>query len=148
MYRFINFNDEKVDSMLVIELADLAKTLAKDAGFDTEFRVHSYVDRQEKIIYISHFWNHRATDLMIAGLKTDVYLRAFGNLHYSDFHEVNAFNRWTERKKNRRFAQQLFKMLEDFRIEAVCIKRRPGMAKDFEKRRSVYMEYFKCINLF
>lgn len=143
MYRFINFNDEKVDSMLVMELTDLAKTLAKDASFDTEFRVHSYVDRSEKIIYVSHFWNHRPYDLMVAGLKTDVYLRAFGNLHYSDFHEVNAFNHWAETQKNGRFAQQLFKMLEDLRVEAICIQLRPGMGKDFAKRRQVYMEYFK-----
>lgn len=143
MYRFINFNDEKVDSMLVMELTDLAKTLAKDASFDTEFRVHSYVDRSSKIIYVSHFWNHRPFDLMVAGLKTDVYLRAFGNLHYSDFHEVNVFNKWVETQKNYRFAQQMFKLLEDLRVEAICIKLRPGMAKDFAKRRQVYMEYFK-----
>ena len=80
MYRFIDFNDEKIDSMLLMELSDLCKTLAKDARYDAEFRVHSYLNEFEKKIYISHFWNHREEQVMISGMKSDVYLRALGNV--------------------------------------------------------------------
>ncbi len=48
MQRFIQFNDEKIDSMIVMELADLVTTLTKNLDYEVEFGVHSYLDRMSK----------------------------------------------------------------------------------------------------
>lgn len=143
MYRFINFNDEKVDSMLVMELTDLAKTLTRDHEYEIEIRVHSYISLQEKKIYISHFWNHRPENIVISGMKSDLFLRAFGNLYYTNHQAVSAYRKWAEETSLSSFAKQLFMLAEDLRIEELCKKERPGMARDFSIRRQIYRNYFE-----
>ncbi|MCJ8006569.1 nitric oxide reductase activation protein NorD [Lederbergia wuyishanensis] len=143
MYRFINFNDEKIDSLLLMELADLTKTLAKDEEYKTEFRVHSYINKVEKQIYVSHFWNHRPEMDMKAGMKSDVFLRAYGNIYFTDDQEVNKYGNWCETRKIPRFAKQLFALAEDVRIEEQCKKSRPGMGQEFRVRRNIYNNYFE-----
>lgn len=143
MYRFIDFNDEKIDSLFVMELSDLTKTLAKNPEFDTEVRVHSYISRTEKKIYVSHFWNHREEDITRAGMKSDVFLRALGNVRYTNFEQVKHYAHWAERSHIPRFAKQLFVLAEDIRIEELCKKARPGMKKEFQVRRNVYYQFFQ-----
>ena len=143
MNRFIQFNDEKVDSMLLMELVDLAKTLTRDSEYDTKFRVHSYLNRLEKNIYVSHFWNHRPENIMKSGMKSDVFLRALGNQRFTDFQTAVKYGEWAEKTANPRFAKQLFMLAEDLRIEEMCKKERPGMTHDFSVRRDVYFSYFE-----
>ncbi|MCM3109430.1 vWA domain-containing protein [Lederbergia lenta] len=143
MYRFIHFNDEKIDSMLLMELADLTRTLTKDYEYETEFRVHSYLDKSEKRVYVSHFWNHRPVDIMRAGMKSDVFLRALGNIQFTNFPSAIKFYEQVEGYKHPRFIKQLFKLAEDLRIEEECKKIRPGMIKEFTVRRQIYMNYFQ-----
>lgn len=143
MYRFIDFNDEKIDSLVLMELADLTKTLARDPEYETEFRVHSYLDRSERKVYVSHFWDHRPTEIVRAGMKSDVFLRAFGNIQFTDFEAAAKFYKEAEAYKLTRFAKQLFKLAEDLRIEERCKKERPGMAREFTVRRQIYMDYFQ-----
>ncbi|MBS4199398.1 hypothetical protein KHA93_07000 [Bacillus sp. FJAT-49732] len=143
MYRFIDFNDEKIDSLLLMELADLTKTLTKDKEYNTEFRVHSYISKVEKKIYVSHFWNHRPEMIMRAAMKSDVFLRAQGNMYYTDDQVVVQYGKWCETTYIPRFAKQLFALAEDIRIEELCKKARPGMGKEFQIRRDVYNTYFE-----
>ncbi len=143
MYRFINFNDEKIDSLLLMELADLTKTLSRDPEFDTDFRVNSYIDHRNKKVYVSHFWTHREEHIMRSGMKSDVYLRAYGNLYYSNVRELYDYANWSEQTKIPRFAKQLCMLAEDVRIEELCKRTRPGMKKDFRVRRDIYENHFE-----
>ncbi|MCR2820133.1 vWA domain-containing protein [Lederbergia panacisoli] len=143
MYRFIDFNDEKIDSLLLMELADLTKTLSKNHEYHTEFRVHSYISKAEKKVYVSHFWNHRPEIIMRAGLKSDVYLRALGNMYFTNDKVVARYGNWSETTNIPRFAKQLFALTEDLRIEELCKKARPGMTKEFRIRRNIYNNYFE-----
>ncbi|MCJ7841176.1 hypothetical protein MUB24_09760 [Lederbergia sp. NSJ-179] len=143
MYRFIDFNDEKIDSLLIMELSDLAKTLVRDPDYEVELRVHSYVSKEDKKIYVSHFWNHRSEPLTVSGMKSDVYLRAMGNFHYTDQKVVDHFVEWSQNTSLPRFAQQLFSLAEDLRVEEICKRKRPGMRKEFQVRRQVYLEFFQ-----
>ncbi|MED1201555.1 vWA domain-containing protein [Heyndrickxia acidicola] len=142
MERFIQFNDDKIDSMLLMELEDLAKTLTRDKEYEVRFSVHSYLDKKEKNIYISHFWNHRPEEIMRAGLKSDVFLRAIGNFGYSDTEESKRYLHQIEKTHLKRFAKQLFMMMEDARVEELSKKERPGIKKSFSIRRTVYRNYF------
>lgn len=143
MQRFIQFNDEKVDSMIVMEMADLVTTLTKNPEYEVEFGVHSYLDRSTKKIYVSHFWNHRPQHLLIDGIKSDVFLRAIGNLKYTDSQQVQRYINSLANINLKSFAKQLFIVTEDLRIEELIKKERPGTKKVFFHRKKVYQKYFQ-----
>ncbi|MGE6259625.1 vWA domain-containing protein [Heyndrickxia sporothermodurans] len=143
MQRFIQFNDEKIDSMIVMEMTDLVATLTKDSDYEVEFGVHSYLDWKDKKIYISHFWNHRSRDTLIDGLKSDVYLRAIGNYQYTDEQQVQRLMRKAQSKPLKSLIKQLFIVAEDLRIEELIKKERPGTKSIFHRRKQVYQQYFE-----
>jgi nitric oxide reductase activation protein len=143
MERFIQFNDDKIDSMLLMELEDLAKTLTRDKEYEVSFSVHSYLDRKPKKIYISHFWNHRPGNILKAGLKSDVFLRAIGNYMYSETTAAKNYLANIENTHLKRFGKQLFILMEDARVEELSIRERPGIKKAFAIRRTVYRQYFE-----
>ncbi|MBO0995129.1 vWA domain-containing protein [Bacillus sp. SD088] len=143
MYRFIDFNDEKIDSLFMMELSDLAKTLVKDEEYEVDLRVHSYIDTADKKIYASHFWNHRSEKDRVLGMKSDVYLRALGNYHFTDQKVIRKFVEWSTYTNVPRFARQLFSLAEDLRIEEICKRKRPGMRREFSQRRKLYLGFFQ-----
>lgn len=143
MERFIQFNDEQIDSMLFMELSDLAKTLMREKEYELEFGVHSYLDIAEHKVFVRHFWNHRPPSIMKNGLKSDVFLRAIGNFHYTNYDDVFAFLKKLESIKLKSFAKQLFVLGEDLRIEENCKRERAGTVKAFRTRRQIYWDYFE-----
>lgn len=140
--KFIKFNDSKIDSLLFMELTDLAKTLAKSDQVEVEYGVQSYYNPFEKKIYMSHFWKDRDERDMVAGLKSDVYLRSVGTRYSSmtDFAEMLAAIRQFQFKS---LAKQLFMLFEDIRIEECIKKERPGTKSVFLSRKSMYRKHFK-----
>lgn len=143
MHRFIAFNDEKADTLLMLELTDLAKTLTKTSLYEAEIRAHSYLSKRERKVFVSHFWNHRPDWVKKPGMKSDVYLRALGNINFTDFQDVDQFRDIISASPIPRFAGHLFVLAEDLRIEELCKKERPGMAFEFNVRRKIYTEYFE-----
>ncbi|MGR3206969.1 vWA domain-containing protein [Bacillus glycinifermentans] len=139
--KFIKFNDSKIDSLLFMELTDLAKTLAKSDQVEVEYGVQSYYNPFEKKVYMSHFWKDRAHPDMVAGLKSDVYLRSVGTRYSSmkDFAKMLDDIRHFQFKS---FAKQLFMLFEDVRIEECIKKERPGTKNVFFKRRNMYRKHF------
>ncbi len=143
MERFIQFNDEQIDTMLLMELDDLVKTLIKQKEYSVEFRPHSYLDRKEKKVYVSHFWNHRPFTVMKNGLKTDVFLRAMGNFTHTDVKDLYEFEKQCQSLQFQSFATQVFTLVEDMRIEELCKRERPGTKKAFAVRQEIYLQYFQ-----
>ncbi len=142
MERFIQFNDEKIDSFLYMELNDLCKSLTKKKEIEMEYSPNSYIDLQKGKIYVSHFWHHRSELEERMGLKSDVYLRALGNYHHSNFMEWSEFSTILQNIKLSHFGKQLFIFAEDLRIEELCKRERPGTMKAFQIRRNVLRNYF------
>lgn len=140
--RFIKFNDQQVDSFLFMELSDLAKGLTKNADIEVDYSVQSYLDPFEKIVYVSHFWDHREKYETEQALKSDIYLRSIGNYYYTDFRDLGEFIEKTRHVKLGSFAKQLCILLEDLRLEDVCKKSRRGTKKAFEVRRRLYRKHF------
>jgi nitric oxide reductase activation protein len=143
MNRFIQFNDEKIDSFLFMQLADLAKTLTKNPNMEVEYGVQSYLDVIGEKIFVSHFWDHRSKEDTVAGLKSDVFLRAIGSFYHTDFQEVIRYIELIKQTSIPRFAKQLFMLAEDTRLEDICIKKRPGTKSVFSKRRMMYKKHFE-----
>lgn len=142
MKRFIQFNDETVDSFLFMQLTDLAKTLTAEPEAEIEYSPFSYVNKQEKKIYISHFWNHRPAEDSWNGYKTDLFLSALGSWQHTDERAVSQFVQQIERSPVASFAKQLVVAAEDIRLEEICKKERPGTKTAFAARRRMYRQYF------
>ncbi|NMH70254.1 VWA domain-containing protein [Bacillus sp. RO3] len=144
MHRFIQFNDETIDSFLVMEMTDLTKTLAKDADMTLKYGPFSYLDYKESTVYVSHFWDHRKKEEEVHGLKSDIYLRTVGNLHETSKEEVIDYINKVKSTSVPRFAKQLFVIGEEIRLEEICKSKRPGTTKSFEIRRELYRQHFEA----
>lgn len=141
--RFIKFNDQQVDSFLFMELSDLAKGLTKNGEMEVDYSVQSYLDPFEKKIYVSHFWDHRERSETELALKSDIYLRSIGNYFHTDFRELGLFVEKVRPLKLCSFAKQLCMLLEDLRLEEICIKERPGTKMAFRLRKRLYRRHFQ-----
>lgn len=108
-----------------MELTDLAKTLAKSDDVELEYGVQSYYEPFEKKIFISHFWDDRHQEDMMAGLKSDVFLRAVGTV-YSDLTVFEDIIRYAHTLSIPDVCKQLFMLFEDIRIEERIKRDRPG----------------------
>jgi nitric oxide reductase activation protein len=133
--KFLNFMEKKFDPFLHMKLTDLAKTLAKSTEIEVEFEFHSYYKPNEMLVTVSHYWNDILDIRREDGMKSDVYLRAFGNVHYTDFYAVQLFLQKQQTSKYPSFTKQLYCLLEDTRLERKIIIDRPGMSNAFEARR-------------
>ncbi|MEH7382124.1 hypothetical protein V7138_16815 [Bacillus sp. JJ1533] len=141
--RFIQFNDKKVDSFLFMELSDLAKTISKNPELEIELGYKSYFDPIQQKVIISHFWDNRPNDDKRNGLLSDVFLRTIGSMKYTNFREIAQFLKYCRSSELPSFAKQLFMLFEDFRLEELCIKERPGTRKTFTQRRRIYRKYYE-----
>ena len=142
MRRFIQFNDEQIDASLYMELADLTKTLAADQDYQIQFGAHSYLDSQNKVVYISHFWQHRPEEQCKNGMKSDVFLRVIGNVNHTEEAIIAEYHKKIRKTTLPNFAKQLLMMAEDLRIEELCKRERPGTRRVFEQRRFILRHYF------
>ncbi|RIW35043.1 VWA domain-containing protein [Bacillus salacetis] len=143
MRRFIQFNDETIDSFLFMELTDLAKTLSKNGEMELEYGPHSYMDIQDEKVYVTHFWDHRSKQEELHGLKSDIFLRTIGNLHHTDVAETRRFIENVKGTKLPSLGKQLFVLGEDIRLEEICKRERPGTKAAFATRRNLYRQHFQ-----
>ncbi|MBN8193058.1 VWA domain-containing protein [Bacillus sp. NTK074B] len=144
MHRFIQFNDENIDSFLVMEMADLTKTLSKNADMNLKYGPFSYLDLKEETVYVSHFWDHRKREEEVHGLKSDIYLRTIGNLYETENEDVRQYIDKIKSTSVPRFAKQLFVIGEEIRLEEICKTKRPGTKKTFVTRRELYRQHFEA----
>lgn len=135
--RFIQFNDETVNSAFWMELSDLAAAVSGDPNLKVEFGPLSYIQHEPAVLYVSHFWHHRTKKEETDGMKTDVYLRAIGTLQFTDRKAIQHF--LSEKRSS--FAKQLLAIAEDIRIELLCVQARPGTKKAFQTRKKVMRQY-------
>lgn len=129
--KFIKFNDSKIDSLLFMELTDLAKTLAKSDQVEVEYGVQSYYNPFEKKIYMSHFWKDRNHRDMVDGLKSDVYLRSIGSRYSS----MKDFSRMLDSARKYQFkslAKQLFMLLRISELKSPSRGSAPVQSRYFQ----------------
>ncbi|WP_088105361.1 vWA domain-containing protein [Halalkalibacter urbisdiaboli] len=141
--KFISFNDSKIDTNLFLQLQDLASILAEDEELEFEYQFGHFLDRKGHRITASHFWDNRNETEMVAGYKTDIYLRAVGSRKYTNETVLAEYKETLAETHLKKFAQQLFTLFEDIRIEELCKKERPGTKKLFRIRRETLKKYFR-----
>ncbi len=142
MERFMMFNDRPIDSFLVMQLSDLAQTLARDRRWTVEFAAHSGVHLAKQTIYVSQFWDVYPLLEKEQAMKSDVVLRMIGTRRHTDIAVVRTFRQTAEAQPLSKLLKQLFSFAEDLRLETICERERPGLKRWFRARRRLYRQYF------
>ncbi|HSU79579.1 MAG TPA: hypothetical protein VLK78_04125 [Candidatus Angelobacter sp.] len=141
--KFLDFMEKRVDPFIKLALTDLSRTLAGNPDLIFDFSFHSSYRPGSATVIVSHYWTRLLDARKIDGMKSDVYLRAFGNLQWTHFVEVNQFWQLAEALPYPSFSKQVFSLLEDTRLEPLCIKKRPGMARAFASRTDLFQKRFR-----
>lgn len=141
--KFLDFMEKRVDPFIKLSLSDLAKTLSRNPDIDFAFSFHSQYHPQSETVSVSHYWTRLLDPRKKEGMKSDVYLRAYGNTHFTDFMKARHFFMDADSIGYPLFSKQLFSLAEDLRIERLITKKRPGMVKAFSARRELLQKRYR-----
>ncbi|WJP96797.1 nitric oxide reductase activation protein NorD [Macrococcus bovicus] len=129
--KFILFNDEKIDASQLMMLTDLAQLIMEDNEVKVKFQKFGYYDPLEKSLNVSFKWKHRSDLDELYALKSDCLLYGLGYraMDQQAIHELLA-----EELTFTKFRNQLFMLLEEYRLQKVVLDSRPAAAKYFRTR--------------
>lgn len=140
------FSDKKIDASLFLQMENLMYALLKEDDAYLEYGYKAYYDEIEKKVVISHFWDDRKEEDTVIGLKSEVFLKALGNKHYSDMTLIRFYAIELQESPLKKFLTQLFVLLEDLRVEEIVKNLRPGTKHVFKRRKEMYRNYFGSQN--
>ncbi|MDN3451372.1 VWA domain-containing protein [Planococcus sp. APC 3906] len=139
--RFIQFNNETIDTKLLHGMEMLAGALADAPYLKVTTRKLVEFRPSESMLSISVFWRHRAPHIERLGYKSDIYLMAAG--FWRDF-DVPAWRTFISgHSPLPELKQQLLLCAEEFRLSEKIKKARPGTAEAFKVREETYAGYHK-----
>ena len=137
--RFIQFNNETIDTELLHGLEMLAGALADAPYLKVTTRKLVEFRPSESALSISVFWRHRAKHIERLGAKSDIYLMAAGFWRDFDAAAWDMFSR--SRSALPELKQQLLLCAEEFRLSEKVKKARPGTSEAFAIREETYSGY-------
>jgi nitric oxide reductase activation protein len=140
--KFLVFADTKIDSFVHMQLIDLARSLSKVEKMDVSFSYHSNLERKKGVTHVSQFWNPYPRDIQLEGWKSDVYLRSYGTQFHTDDDVIWDTLERLKSHPHREFLKQILLFAEDFRLEEICKKQRPGMTHAFKLRRETFQVHY------
>lgn len=139
--RFIQFNNESIDTNLLHSMEMLAGALADAPYLKVTTRKLVEFRPSEAAISISVFWRHRPREIERAGYKSDIFLMAAG--YWRDF-SLQAWRRIKSTQSSLpELKQQLLLCAEEFRLSEKVSTERPGTKHAFSIREKVYTGYHK-----
>ncbi|RAZ79015.1 vWA domain-containing protein [Planococcus halotolerans] len=137
--RFIQFNNETIDTKMLYRMEMLAGALADAPYLKVTTRKLIEFRPTESSVSVSVFWRHRTKYTEQQGYLSDVYLLSAGfwrNFGLSAWKDLIA-----EQSPVSSLRRQLLLCAEEFRLSEKIIKERPGTAAAFAVREQVYREY-------
>lgn len=139
--RFIQFNNETIDTNMLYRLERLAGALADAPYLKVTTRKLIELRPAESAVSVSVFWRHRPKYIEQQGYLSDIYLLSAG--FWRDF-SLAAWRRMTrERSHLPSLREQLLLCAEEFRLSEKIVKDRPGTSAAFGVREQVYTEYHR-----
>lgn len=141
--RFIQFNDESVETRQILLYEKIAQSLA-NAPFVkiTERQLIEYQPK-EATLAMSVFWRHRPEQVTHLGRLSDIYLLAAGFYRQFDLAEWKAFTLDMKSSRHPKLAGQLLMLLEEFRMMESIQRTRAGTQRAFQVRSQVYAEFHR-----
>lgn len=141
--RFIQFNDETVDTKTLLLYERLVRALA-DANY-IELKERKLIEFQPEsgILSMSVFWRHRSEERMHAGRLSDIYLLAAGFWNHFNIRVWRRFSSRYQKHPLKRFSLELMMLIEEFRLIDQIKIERPGTVDAFEVRRATYTAFHR-----
>ncbi|GAA0480368.1 nitric oxide reductase activation protein NorD [Salinibacillus aidingensis] len=137
----MSFIEKETNYFMFMQLKDLAISFMKK-DVDIQYNQVSFLDIHAPKVTISSFWENRTTKRHL-GEKSDIYLRALGNYHFSDRQAFIQFLNQNQRSRLPAYVKQLTAFLEDIRLEEKIRSLRPGTGRSFSFRREQYAGFFQ-----
>ncbi len=139
--RFIQFNNETVDTRLLSRMEHLAKALAEAPYLSVTTRKLWEFRPSEGAVSMSVFWRHRPKEIERHGYLSDIYLVSAGFWRHFSLTAWRTFQQ-TETALPE-LAEQLVLMAEEFRLSDLIMSERPGTRRAFETREQVVGQYHR-----
>lgn len=137
--RFIQFNNETIDTKMLYRMEMLASALADAPYLKVTTRKLIELRPSESSISVSVFWRHRPNLVERQGYLSDIYLLSAG--FWRNF-SLSVWKKFTAEKSTvSSLREQLLLCAEEFRLSEKIIKERPGTAAAFAVRERVYRDY-------
>lgn len=143
MNRFIQFNDETVDTKTLLLYERLGRALADANYLELTERKLLEFRPQEGAVSMSVFWRHRTEEVMHAGRLSDIYLLTAGFWKHFNIGIWGQFAKKYSSHSLRKFSSELLLLLEEFRLVDKIIKERPGTSSAFDIRRATYVSWHR-----
>ncbi|WP_372869480.1 vWA domain-containing protein [Planomicrobium okeanokoites] len=137
--RFIQFNNETIDTKMLHRLEMLGGALADAPYLKVTTRKLIEFRPTESSVSVSVFWRHRSKRVEQHGYLSDIYLLSAGfwrNFSLSAWKDVIA-----EQSPVSSLRRQLLLCAEEFRLSEKIVKERPGTAVSLDVREEVYREF-------
>src|SRR5690606_30590321 len=139
--RFIQFNNETIDTKMLYQMERLAGALADAPYLKVTTRKLIELRPAESAISVSVFWRHRPKTIERHGYLSDIYLLSAG--FWRDF-SLKAWKRLARERSNiPALRQQLLLCAEEFRLSEKIMEERPGTKAAFNVREQVYTEFHR-----
>ncbi|AOV07701.1 vWA domain-containing protein [Sporosarcina ureilytica] len=143
MNRFIQFNDETVDTKTLILYERLARALADANYLELTERKLLEFRPEEGVLSMTVFWRHRAEEIMHAGRLSDIYLLSAGFWKHFNIQTWRNFTLNYEHHTLKQLAFELLLMLEEFRLSDKIMNERPGTVDAFTVRKEAYVAFHR-----
>lgn len=141
--RFIQFNDEMVDTKTLLLYERLARALAGVNYIELKERKLIEFQPTEGILAMTVFWRHRSEEIMHNGRLSDLYLLSAGFWQHFDLPIWREFTKRYEHHPLKKLACELFVLLEEFRLMDLIERKRPGTGEAFRVRRETYVDFHR-----
>jgi len=141
--RFIQFNDESVDTRTLLLYERLGRALANVNYLELTERKLLEFRPEESIISMSVFWRHRTETIMHLGRLSDIYLLTSGFWKHFSVGTWIGFTKKNEFHQLQKFSKELLLLLEEFRLIDAIKLERPGTEAAFEVRREAYVTFHR-----
>ncbi|WP_033543605.1 vWA domain-containing protein [Planococcus sp. CAU13] len=139
--RFIQFNNETIDTKLLYQLERLAGALSDAPYLKVTTRKLMEFRPAESAISVSVFWRHRPKKVERQGYLSDIYL--LGSGYWRNF-SLPVWKRFaSEHSHVPSLREQLLLCAEEFRLTEKIMGERPGTAAAFKVREQVYTDYHR-----
>ena len=135
-YSFIKFNDEIVDSKIMMEITDLARLLLKKKAVTVTVRKYSYYNPASNEFNMSFFWKHRTDISEREGFRYDILTR-YPSPYILDYRKYDRM------KNSDVFTQQIFLSLEYYRNRRAAIRQRPLIENVIQKGDRIKTEEYR-----
>ncbi|MGX7595751.1 vWA domain-containing protein [Planococcus plakortidis] len=137
--RFIQFNNETVDTGLLNRMQQLARALSSAPYLRLTTRKLWEFRPSEGAVSMSVFWRHRPKEIEEAGYLSDIYLMGAGFWRHFSLRSWRDFEQSESRLPD--LAAQLLLMAEEFRLSDRIVAERTGTRHVFEVREKIAIAF-------